>query len=247
MVSSRPGSPTMIGWNLLSSAASLSTYFRYSSRVVAPMHCNSPRVSTGFKIFAASIAPSAAPAPTRVCISSIKRIISPLCRISSSTFFIRSSNSPRYLEPATMEPRSSVTTLLLRRISGTSPLTIFWASPSTIAVFPTPGSPIKTGLFFVRRERTWITRSISFSRPITGSSLPILASSVRSRPNWFNVWVLFWPPENFPGNPAGIPPPSRRITCFLAFSISAPIFFRTCAATPSPSRISPKRMCSVPT
>ena len=46
------------------------------------------------------------------------------------------------------------------------------ASPSTIAVLPTPGSPISTGLFFVRRLSTWMTRRISSSRPITGSSLP---------------------------------------------------------------------------
>ena len=37
---------------------------------------------------------------------------------------------------------------------------------------PRPGSPISTGLFFVRRESTWIVRRISSSRPITGSSLP---------------------------------------------------------------------------
>ncbi len=43
------------------------------------------------------------------------------------------------------------------------------AKPSTIAVFPTPGSPTSTGLFFVRRERICITRSISSARPITGS------------------------------------------------------------------------------
>ena len=38
--------------------------------------------------------------------------------------------------------------------SGTSPFTIRNASPSTIAVLPTPGSPISTGLFFVRRCNT---------------------------------------------------------------------------------------------
>ena len=31
-----------------------------------------------------------------------------------------------------------------------------WARPSTMAVFPTPGSPMSTGLFLVRRERTWL-------------------------------------------------------------------------------------------
>ena len=44
-----------------------------------------------------------------------------------------------------------------------SPRTMRWASPSTIAVFPTPGSPMSTGLFFVRRDRTWTTRRISSS------------------------------------------------------------------------------------
>ena len=38
--------------------------------------------------------------------------------------------------------------------------------PSTTAVLPTPGSPIGTGLFLVRRDRTCITRSMLFSRPI---------------------------------------------------------------------------------
>jgi hypothetical protein len=35
------------------------------------------------------------------------------------------------------------------KFSGTSPLIILWAIPSAIAVLPTPGSPIKIGLFFV--------------------------------------------------------------------------------------------------
>ncbi len=67
---------------------------------------------------------------------------------------------------------SSAQTRRSCRPSGTSRATIRCASPSAIAVFPTPGSPIRTGLFFVRRERIWITRRISSSRPITGSSLP---------------------------------------------------------------------------
>src|SRR3989440_266842 len=77
---------------------------------------------------------------------------------------------------------SSAITRRSRNDSGTSLETILCASPSTIAVLPTPGSPISTGLFLVRRESTWITRRISSSRPITGSSLPCSAASVRSRP-----------------------------------------------------------------
>ncbi len=59
-----------------------------------------------------------------------------------------------------------------------------------MAVLPTPGSPIKAGLFFVRRDRIWMTRSISFSRPMTGSSLPRRAASVRLIPSWSTVGVL---------------------------------------------------------
>ena len=66
---------------------------------------------------------------------------------------------------------SSANTVLSRRPSGTSPLTIRCARPSTIAVLPTPGSPISTGLFLVLRLRIWIVRRISSSRPITGSIL----------------------------------------------------------------------------
>ena len=58
------------------------------------------------------------------------------------------------------------------RLSGTSPSAMRRARPSTMAVLPTPGSPIRTGLFLVRRDSTWMTRRISSSRPMTGSILP---------------------------------------------------------------------------
>ena len=51
----------MTGWKRRSRAASFSMYLRYSSSVVAPMHWSSPRASGGLRMFAASIAPSAAP------------------------------------------------------------------------------------------------------------------------------------------------------------------------------------------
>ena len=75
-------------------------------------------------MFEASIAPSAAPAPTTVCSSSIKRIkSSEFSRTSSMTFLRRSSNWPLYWVPATMPERSSCTTRLPERVSGTSSLT----------------------------------------------------------------------------------------------------------------------------
>ena len=94
----------------------------------------------------------------------------------------RSSNSPRYLVPATTPARSMATTRAPLRMGGTRPSTMAWARPSTMAVLPTPGSPMSTGLFLVRRARIWITRLISSWRPITGSSFPSRASLVRSRP-----------------------------------------------------------------
>ncbi len=191
IVSSTVGSRISTGWNRRSSAGSFSTFFRYSSIVVAPITWSSPRASAGFSMFEASIAPSAAPAPTTVWSSSMKTIIwSPFSRISSITFFRRSSNSPRYFVPAIIPARSSATRRRPARVSGTSSFTIRCAMPSTIAVLPTPGSPISTGLFFVRRDRISTVCSISSARPITGSSLPSRASSVRSRLYSSTVFVV---------------------------------------------------------
>ena len=58
------------------------------------------------------------------------------------------------------------------KISGTSPSTIRLAKPSAIAVLPTPASPTNKGLFLRRRHNTCTVRSISASRPISGSILP---------------------------------------------------------------------------
>ena len=185
------GSPTLTGWKRRSSAASFSMCLRYSSRVVAPTRA----VRRG---------PASASAGwrrrprlrrrrrRRSCAARRGRGRSgpPPPATSPRTAFSRSSNSPRYFAPARSVPMSSAITRRSRRLSGTSPSTIRWASPSTIAVLPTPGSPISTGLFFLRRERTWITRRISSSRPITGSRFPARASAVRSRPNFSSAWTL---------------------------------------------------------
>ena len=76
---------------------------------------------------------------------------------------------------------------LFLRPSGTSPATIRCASPSMAAVLPTPGSPMRTGLFLVLRERIRIIFRISISRPITGSSFWFFAFSTRSSPYLFRV------------------------------------------------------------
>ena len=170
-------------WKRLSRAASFSIYFLYSSSVVAPIQCNSPLANLGLSRLPASIAPSALPAPTILCSSSINRIILPFeFSTSVSTALSLSSNSPLYFAPAIREPISSAKIVLSFKPSGTSPLKILCASPSTTAVLPTPGSPIRTGLFFVLRDKIRIALLISESLPITGSSFPSLASSTRSLP-----------------------------------------------------------------
>ena len=188
MVSSTLGSATSTGWNLLSKAASFSIYWRYSLRVVAPIQCSSPRASIGLSRLPASIEPSVLPAPTMVCSSSIKRMILPsLFLISLKTAFSLSSNSPRNLAPAISAPISNEKMVLSFRLAGTSPRTIRSASPSAIAVLPTPGSPISTGLFLVLRDRIMMTFLISSSRPMTGSSFLFLASSTRSCPYFLST------------------------------------------------------------
>ena len=166
-----------------------------------------------------------------------------------------------------MRARSSVMTRLSARISGTLPATISWASPSAIAVLPTPASPISTGLFLLRRQRIWMTRSISSARPITGSSSPLRAISVRSRPKALRAGVLDClragpldpeatssPSEaSTPSSPSSPSSEgvkfgsSSRSTSLRVRSRSISRFLSTWAATPSPSRSNPSRMCSVPT
>src|SRR5574341_1178107 len=111
IVSSTVGSSTYTGAKRRSRAASFSMCLRYSSSVVAPTHCSSPRARAGLSMLLASIAPCAAPAPTTVCSSSMKRMMSPSARwISSMAAFSRSSNSPRKRLPAIIAPRSTAPT-----------------------------------------------------------------------------------------------------------------------------------------
>ena len=166
----------MIFWNLRSSAPSFSTIFLNSSRVVAPMHWMSPRASAGLSMFAASRLPDAPPAPTIVWNSSMKRITSGFAATSLIMDLSLFSKSPRYLVPATMEPKSKDISLLSASDGGMSPVTILIAMPSTIADFPTPGSPTSIGLFLRLRPRIWITLWISSSLPTSGSSLPSRAA-----------------------------------------------------------------------
>ena len=162
---------------------------------------------------------------------------------------IRSSNSPRYLVPANNKPISKATISFSSRISGTSLWIIRCAKPSATAVLPTPGSPINTGLFFLRLTKIWITLSISFARPTTGSSFPSFACSVR--------FVVYSSREYSRSSSS---PPITNATAFKSEE-SAPIAIKTSArnfstsifkssnkrhATPSSSSKRAKSICSVP-
>ena len=164
----------------------------------------------------------------------MKRIVFLARRTSFMTALMRSSNCPRYLVPATIMARSNTTIRFSQRISGTLPLITRCANPSTMAVLPTPASPSSTGLFLVRRQSTWMARSISRSRPITGSSLFCFASSVRSRPKLSSAGVLLLPP--FPEG-ASEPPPSRPARSAVSPSSSPwPNKFNTSSRTSSSLR-----------
>ena len=99
--------------------------------------------------------------------------------------------------PATSEVRSSVITRLPNSTRDTLRRTMRKARPSAMADLPTPGSPISRGLFFLRRDSIWHTRSISFSRPTTGSSLPSRAYCVRSLPKLSSTGVELFFPDDF--------------------------------------------------
>src|SRR5215212_4216208 len=136
-VSSTVGSSTSTGWKRRSSAGSFSTCLRYSSSVVAPTTWSSPRASAGLSMFEAFTAPSAPPAPTMVCNSSINRtMFFSSCWSSLSICCIRSSKSPRKRVPATSPPTSSARTRLPLSGSGMSSETIRWARPSATAGLP---------------------------------------------------------------------------------------------------------------
>ena len=120
------------------------------------------------------------PAPIIVWSSSIKTITSLSCVTSFTIAVKRSSNSPRNFVPATTIAIFKAMIRLPRKPTGTFPAATRVAKPSIIADLPTPGSPTRTGLFFVRRLKIWIRRSTSRSLPIIGSSFPSRAAFVKS-------------------------------------------------------------------
>ena len=146
-----------------------------------------------------------------------------------------------------MAARSIVKIRLLLMLSGTAPDAICAARPSTTAVFPTPGSPTRQGLFFVRLLKTCISLWISASRPITGSSFPSSACKVRSVPYCGRTPSLPLAPscDSSSWYSFGLTP----ITCNNSCSICCTFKFnvrRIRVPTQSDSRSIASSICSVP-
>ena len=223
---------------------------------MAPIQRNFPLASAGFRILAASTAPSAAPAPTSVWISSITTITDWSFCISSTILFKRSSNSPLYFVPAKIDPKSNANITLPTKNLGILLVKISWAKPSATAVLPTPGSPTRTGLFLVLLAKTAITSLISFSRPTTGSKLPFTASCVIFSANSSNVGVVLPPvPRSIKNRSASVR--GFKISSWASsIKIKMKLFKRVISifnflsvrrAIPSVSTKSANKICSVPT
>ena len=96
--------------------------------------------------------------------------------------------------PATKDDNSKLTNLCPRNGAGHLDSSInICATPSAIAVLPTPGSPMRQTLFFLRRIKVRIQERISLSRQYTGSSNPSIANCVRSVPYSFSVGIFASP------------------------------------------------------
>ena len=195
-MSSTLGSSTSTGWNRRSSAGSFSMCWRYSSSVVAPIARSSPRASIGFSMLPASIAPSAAPAPTIVCSSSMKVMISPsLSAISFSTAFRRSSNSPRYFAPASIEPRSSAISRLFFSESARRRRRCAARAPRRSRSCRRPARRSAPGCSWCAARAPGSCGGSPRHVRSPGSSLPPRAAAVRSRPYFSSDWKVssgFW-------------------------------------------------------
>ena len=218
-------------------------YLRYSSSVVAPIVCSSPRASIGLSRFEASIAPSAAPAPDdRV------ELVDEQDDLALGVLDVLEDGLEPLLELAPElgagDERAEVERddpLVLERLGDVAPDDALGEALGD-GRLADPGSPMRTGLFLVRRRRTWMTRRISSSRPMTGSSLPARASAVRSRPYFSSAWYVLsgfcevtrWPPRTLLQRAEDLPRGRRRAS-------------RGGAGASPPASATPRSRCSVDT
>ena len=239
-------------------------YLRNSSSVVAPMHCNSPRDRAGFSTLLASMAPSAPPAPTSVCSSSMNRImfLAPadlvhhgldalleLAAVLGAGDHHGEGRGRRCGAPAAGRGRCRP------RPSGRSPPR--WRSCRR------PPRPAGRGLFFWRRQRDLgdpldlvLPADDRVQLAVLGQFGEVPPEAVEGRR--LALAAALAVPLAGPVAPAAAavlvvvvpalkPWPSRLSTSSRTSSSFRPRFISTWAATPSCSRSRPSSRCSVPT
>ena len=185
-VSSTDGGATYTGWKRLSSAGSFSMCLRYSSSVVAPDHpqlaSRERRLEHVPRVHGSLRRPGA---HDRVHLVDEDHIATLRFRdllehglhaLLELATVLRSREHGRDVELEQL--------LVGESEVGTSPFDHTLSEPLDDGrLADTPGSPMRTGLFLVRRARTLMTRRISSSRPMTGSSFPRYAPDPSGRVN----------------------------------------------------------------
>ena len=185
-MSSTLGSGTRTGWKRRASAASFSMLARYSSSVVAPMTCSSPRARAGLSMLPASIAALAAGAAradhgvqlvdeddqlVAVRADLVDDLLQPLLEVAPVAGAGDQAGQVELRRPACRAG-----------CRGTSPSAIRCGQPlddgGLADARPRRSAP---GCSCVRRDSTSTVCSISSSRPITGSIWPV-AGQRRSGP-----------------------------------------------------------------
>jgi len=161
----------------------------YSSSVVAPMNWIYPLINEGFSILEASTAPSAAPAPTIVWQLIDKTIQLPAPFISSSTFFKRSSNSPRYFSASHQRSYIQSDQPFIPQGFGYVAGYNLLGKLGTIADLPTPALRSKQDCSCPAAENLDDTLALLFSANDM-VDFPARAILVRSTPNWSSMGVL---------------------------------------------------------
>jgi hypothetical protein len=124
------------------------------------------------------------------------------------------------------------------RTAGTVPSAMRWAKAPMMVLFPTPGSPTNTGLFLVRRQRMRMSRSSSFSRPMSGWNWPTERRKSLLNSAWNEWWLAR---SRNSGGSCGNPFSSSRTR-----SRWTPRSRKTFAAKHFSSRNRPSKRCSVP-
>ena len=135
------GSSTRTGWNRRSRAASFSDHPTVLLLGGGADELEPARARAGLRRLAASMAPSALPAPDEGVELVQEEDHIPCPGHLGQDVFHPVFKLPRYLVPAITEGRLRDRRRFCRRASGTCPWAIRWARASTTAVLPTPGSP----------------------------------------------------------------------------------------------------------